>query len=129
MRQVPQYFLLGALLLGLALTYSAFVQQQIVWGVEYTVLAYLITAVPYCILAGAVRQSRTRVALAATGVAIVVTVAWSAMAASVAFARHITVGEGVEFLNMAVFQSFCAALAWSVIWVCGAMKGRKERAA
>jgi len=129
MRQVPQSSLFGALLLGLALTYSVFVEQQIVWGLESTVVAYLIAAVPYCILAGAVRRSRTKVALAATGVAVFVTVALSVMAVADAFTRHLTVGESVEFLNMAVFQSLCAAVAWSVIWVGGVTKGRKERAA
>ena len=109
-----QYFLLGALAFGLLLTYFAFVRQTIVWGNEFTLLAYVVVAAPYYLLARAAQRSKARVALVVTGISSLLTLIMSASAAYYFIIQHRTVGESGGVLNMVFVQMFLAVLAWMV---------------
>jgi hypothetical protein len=111
MRRTFRYSLLGVLLFGLLLTYATFVQQTLVWGVEYTLLAYTTVAVPYILLAQSVRRAHATLPLAVNSVAVLLLFASSAAPFAYGLFQYITVGASAGFLDMAILQTVIAVFA------------------
>jgi hypothetical protein len=85
---------------------------------HYSVIFYVLVSVPYALLAFAVFRAHTAVSLTVGLIGAFFIFTLAVLAYSYAFFAYITVLESSGFLNVVVYQTLFALIAWLVIWIC-----------